>query len=446
MPHVLLFIVVALLMLLVGYLAGRKQDQEGFNIYNRRLGKLGYMVSYAATFIGAGFFIAGTAYAYRFGIGLAWFFIGMVFGVIIFGYFAGWLKKLTAREPMYNLPDFFAWRFGSKAAQVLTIIVLVLLAGDISIQLIGGGKLLSSLGVLSYSQSVVLTAVVVSIYLVLSGFRAVVWTDYVLLSAIIVLTAVLAIFSAHNLQVTPEQQDLFSMPPGTIIGFFLYGLFGPFTMSTYYQRIFAAESPQTARTATWLSALTILIPGLGLFILGMHAKNLFPSIDPDSAFLRLIQLGGSTTSLAGALVLWAALMSTVDTLTFAGSQILNKDLLNKPLTRTNVGMGIVIVLALALIVAFVLPSLNSVFMIFLAGGMTIAPAGFFQWFVPGIRQSSVIASLVAGIALSALYVGCIGLSPNVAAVAFAGSTVFLFAFHLGTGALERLTSRSGGHN
>ena len=149
-------------MLGIGWFAGRKQDDEGYNLYNRKLPTLGYLVSYAATFIGAGFFITGTAYAFRYGLGFAWYFFGMIFGILIFGFFAHHLKIITKDLGLHTLPDYFNWRFGAKAAKVLTIITLLLLVGDISIQLIAGGKLLQSLGVMGYSFSVAITVVVVA--------------------------------------------------------------------------------------------------------------------------------------------------------------------------------------------------------------------------------------------------------------------------------------------
>jgi len=424
-------------MLIVGFFAGRKQDEEGYNIYNRKLPVIGYLVSYAATFIGAGFFITGAAYAYRYGLGLVWFFLGMIFGIIIFGYFAKSLREKTDGLGLHTLPDFFGWRFGLGAAKVLTFITLLLLAGDISIQLIGGGKLLQSLGVVNYTISVGITVVVVALYLIFSGFRAVIWTDYVLMTAMIILTGVLAIFSAKYIQLAPEQLNLFSVPFGTTIGFFLFGLFGPFSISTYYQRVFAAESGKTARKGTWLSSLAIILPGIGLFIIGMTAKNLFPDIDPDVAFLRIIRLGGRSIALVGGLVLWAALMSTVDTLTFAGSQIFCKDLLGKPLSKRNVSVGIVVLLGLGLIISFVLPSVTSVALMFLGGGMAVAPSAFFQWFMKSLKQYSVIVSLLFGIASIIIYAVIRGIDPNIVAVSFFVSTIVLLLVHF-TGKLFSL--------
>lgn len=429
MNPLIFFILVALVMLIVGYFAGRKQDTEGYNLYNRKLPTIGYLVSYAATFIGAGFFITGTGYAYRYGLGLAWFFVGMIFGSIIFGIYVKHLKEKTKDLGLHTLPDFFKYRFGIKAATVLTVITLFLLAGDISIQLIAGGKLLSSLGALGYGASVGITVLVVATYLIFSGFRAVIWTDYILMSAIIFLTAILGVFSAKFLQITPGQLSFFSVPIGTTIGFFLFGLFGPFSISTYYQRVFAADSPKTARNGTWFSSLAILLPGVFMFIIGMAAKNLFPTIDPDLAFLKIIELGGSTISLIGALILWSALMSTVDTLTFAGSQILNKDLLSRELTKRNVSFGVVILLGLALIISFTVPSITSVALIFLGGSMAIAPSAFFQWFMKSLKQYSVISSLISGVVALLVYVVIKGASPTVVAVSFFVSTIVLLSVH-----------------
>jgi len=429
MPSILIFIFVALAMLGVGWFAGRKQDDEGYNLYNRKLPILGYLVSYAATFIGAAFFITGTAYAYLYGLGLAWFFIGMIFGSVIFGYFAKHLREQTKDLRLHTLPDFFNWRFGPVAAKTLTIIALLLLAGDIAIQLIGGGKLLESLGIMNYSFSVAITTFVVAAYLIFSGFRAVIWTDYVLMSAIVILTSILAFFSGKYFNPSPEQLSLFSVPIGTTIGFFLFGVFEPFALSTYFQRVFAAKSEHAAKIGTWLGSLAILLPGIFLFIIGITAKNLFPNIDPDLAFLRIIQLGGRAIAIIGALVLWAALMSTVDTLTFAGSQIFNKDLLNKPLIRSNVGLGIIVLLGLGLIISFAVPSITSVAMIFLGGGMAIAPSAFFQWFIKSLKQYSVVASLISGIIALFIYVFIAGANPNVVAISFFTSTTVLLAVH-----------------
>lgn len=242
-------------------------------MYNRKLSKSGYLVSYAATYMGAGFFIAGTGYAYSYGMGLVWVLIGLVFGSIIFGFFAKWLREKTKDANLYTLPDYVKWRFGPLAAKIVAGITMLILLSDMAVQLVGGGKLLETLGIMSYSSAVILTTVIVSIYLVFSGFRAVVWTDYVLLTAIVVLTGIIALFSAQYFQPTAEQLSLNTLPLGIIIGLFLFGVFEPFAISTYYQRIFASDSPSTARKGTWFGSLAVFPAVIGILIIGIAAKK-----------------------------------------------------------------------------------------------------------------------------------------------------------------------------
>lgn len=88
-----------------------------------------------------------------------------------------------------------------------------------------------------------------------------------LIVAIIVLTGILAVYSGKYFQPTSEQLSLLTVPTGTIIGFFIFGLFGPFSISTYYQRVFASESGKTAKRGTWISSLAILLPIAGLLVI-----------------------------------------------------------------------------------------------------------------------------------------------------------------------------------
>lgn len=436
------FLLLAALTLVVGIRVGRNQDQDGYNLFNRRMRRRTFAVSYAATFIGAGFFITGTAYAYQYGLGLAWFFLGLIFGIFIFGLYSRWLKEKTKNLGLYTLPDVFRWRFGAGAALAVTAITLVLLTGDIAIQLISGAKLLEALGVMPYAYSILITVGVVAAYLLASGFRAVVLTDYLLTGAMIILTAILTGFSGKFFQPAIDQLNVFSVPMGTTIGFFLFGLFGPFAISTYYQRIFAADSPKTAQVGTWLSSVLILLPGAGLFIIGMAAKKLFPGIDPDLAFLKIIQTGGLGITLVGALVLWSALMDTVDTLVFAGSQILNRDLLGKELTKRNVRRGILLLLGVGVVVSFSLPSVTGVALLFLGASMAVAPSAFFLWFMKGLRGTAVVISLVSEIAGLAVYSLMKGITPQGVGVSFAAALLALLLSHTISLLITRLRLRS----
>ncbi len=422
----LLFLVLLIVMLLVGLYSGKSADEEGYQIYNRSLPRLGFVVSYVATFVGAGFFIVGTAYAYRFGNGMLWYAGGLVFGIVIFAFFSKWLKNWQPDKPVYNLPDFFHLRFGQGAGKLTAFISVVLLTGDLAIQLISGGKILQMLDVSPYAVSVTITVIVISCYLLAGGFRAVVWTDYVLAILICIITILISILSFQVRGTTPLVFE--ELPPGNILGFFLFGIFGPFSISTYYQRIFAAKDEKTAKTGTFVSGAVLLGLLLLLVTIGWAAKALLPAIDPDVAFISLLNHFGGWVFTLGALALWAALISTADTLTFAAGQIFVQNILGKPLTRRMTQVSIVVIMILAAVISFLLPSIVSVGMLFLGGGMILAPVGFFQWFLK-LSQMSVVIALSAGVLSLVGYVAVEPIGPNVVVVTFGVTTIVLLVSH-----------------
>lgn len=423
----LLFLVLLGIMLLIGACSGRSSDEEGYQIYNRALPRTGFIVSYVATFVGAGFFIMGTAYAYRFGNGMLWYAAGLVFGIGIFAFFSRWLKTWQQDKAVYNLPDFFHLRFGEIAGKLSALIAAILLTGDLSIQLISGGKILQMLEVSSYGISVSITVVVITCYLLAGGFRAVVWTDYVLATLICVITVLI---SGLSLQVPQDVPSVFdNMPAGNIIGFFLFGIFGPFSISTYYQRVFASKDERTARIGTFISGAILLALLLLLVTIGWAAKRLLPDIDPDVAFVSLLNHFGGLAFTVGALALWAALLSTADTLAFAAGQILVQNILGKRLTRRMTQASIVLIMIFAAVISFLLPSIVSVGMLFLGGGMILAPIGFLQWFMK-LSQLTVVLALSAGVLSLAVYVALRPIGPTVIVLTFGVTSVVLIASHL----------------
>jgi Na+/proline symporter len=422
----ILFIAIIVLMLAIGYLAGRKQTSGGFLLYDRKLPKNGFIASYLATFIGAGFFITGTAYAYVYGIGFLWYLIGTIIGIFIFGFFSKWLKNYSnkSQSKFFNLPDFFQDRFGKVAGKAIALLGFTLLAGDIAVQFIAGGKLIQSLGLASYIYSIIITIIVIGIYLWFSGFRAVIWTDYVLAVLIGIITFILSYVSYQQIAVT-GLTTFVKVPLMIIISFFLFGLFNPYGISTYYQRIFAAKDENTVKKGTWISGVILLIAISLILVIGLSARSLFPNIDPDLAFISLIfKFGGIILSL-GAVLLWAALMSTADTMTFAASQILFRNVLNRELTIKNTRIGILVILLLGLLISIFLPSVVKVSILFLGGGMIIAPIVFFQWFTRFSEKAVVLAIIISVLAI-VIFTLIMGLTPVIVMVALTSTISVLF--------------------
>ncbi|MCF7901721.1 hypothetical protein K9L67_05870 [Candidatus Woesearchaeota archaeon] len=417
----ILFIVLLLVMLIVGYFAGRKKDsEEDFQIYGRKLSKLGFITSYVATFIGAGFFIVGSAYAYEFGTGVLWWAAGLLLGVFVFGFFSFWLRNYSDKKDFYNLPDFIRHKFGDGAAKAVAIISLFALVGDLTIQLVSGGKILDVLGIAPYNVAVLITVFVIAIYLLSSGFRAVIWTDFILAILIAILTFTLSYISVGTLASTGIDFDY--VPIGTILGFFIFGVFAPFSLTPYFQRIFASKDANTAKHSTWMSGLILFALVILLVGIGYAAKFYFPNIDSDLAFVSLLSNFGGLVLGIGALLIWMSLMSSADTYTFAGAQIATKDIFGRTINRANIRWGIVIVLVFAVILSFLIPSLVQVSLLFAACSMILGPITFFQWFMR-FGQKTVVSATIIGVIVLIVYSIFVGIIPTLVAVTFIVSSL-----------------------
>jgi len=424
-------------MLVVGYLSGRNQTEEGFQLYDRKLPKKGFIASYVATFMGAGFFITGTAYAYLYGIGFLWYGVGTIIGIFIFGFFSKWLKQYSnkAKAKFFNLPDFFQDRFGKTAAKVIAILGFTLLAGDIAVQFIAGGKLIQLLGIAPYIYSILITIVIIGIYLWFSGFRAVIWTDFILAVLIGIIIFILSFISFQQISTTGPITFI-KIPLTIIISFFLFGLFNPYGISTYYQRIFAAKGESEVKKGTWISGGIILIAIILQLVIGVFARSIFPTIDPDLAFMSILFKFGGLLLTLGALLLWTALMSTADTMTFAASQILFKNIFNRELTIKNIRFGITLILIFGLIISIFLPSVVKVSILFLGGGMIIAPIVFFQWFIKFSERAVILAIIIAVLAII-IFTLVVGITPIIVIVSL-GSTITVLFITKGLEALFKL--------
>ena len=431
-----LFLLLLVLMLAVGIFSGRSSDEEGFQIYNRSLPRAGFVVSYVATFVGAGFFVMGTAYAYRFGHGMLWYAAGLVLGIVIFASFSRWLKEWQQDSNCYNLPDFFRIRFGSLSGKASAALTVTLLVGDLAIQLISGGKILEILGISSYPTAICITVTVISVYLLAGGFRAVVWTDFVLATLICGVTVFISIISFKSHQSVDLSFD--RMPVSNIIGFFLFGIFGPFSISTYYQRVFASKDRETAISGTLISGAILFFLLILIVRVGFGAKASLPGIDPDIAFVSLLEHSGGWFFTGGALALWAALMSTADTLSFAAGQILVQNIFGRKLTRRSTQISIIIIMLLGALTSFALPSIVSVGMLFLGGGMILAPIGFFQWIL-NIQEFDVSAAILAGLCSIIIFLAISPISPTIVVVTFGATTITLLSSYC----LSRLKHRTG---
>ncbi len=147
---------------------------------SRKLGVFPLAMTTAATYISASSFIGGPGVAYS--RGLSWVFLAAVqypVSLLMMGMLGRQLQQLGEQQQLYDLPDYIQLRYRSRHYSMFcaALIGVVLLLG-LMVALMGGSRLLQgAISSLRYRQALLIFTAALSIYTMLGGFRAVVWTD-----------------------------------------------------------------------------------------------------------------------------------------------------------------------------------------------------------------------------------------------------------------------------
>ena len=181
-------------------------------------------------------------------------------------------------------------------------------------------------------------------YCSLGGLRAVVLSDIVqfvvmFVAVIIVVLVSVNKFGGSSFLYSNLPESYFS-PKGTrhtsdiLYGF--YSNFVNYSMSCFYQRCLAAESPNVAYKGVLLSTLFWFIFDICTTVGGMYAKAAMPDLDPVDAYLvyavEILPIGFKGIFLAGIV---ATVLSTLDAFTFVTGNIISYDLMPEKWRESN---------------------------------------------------------------------------------------------------------------
>ena len=320
---------------LVGFLARRRSrpGQEDFFLAGRSLGPVLLLLTLAATNFSA-FTVFGFAGAgYR--IGYAYFPImafGTGFMALTFLFVGIPIWRAGRRLGAVSPPELIWHRFRNKPLRIAYLSVMVLFTVPyLAIQPMGAGYALNGLLGIPYELGAVLVTVVVVGYVLLGGFRGVVWTDA--LQGVLMLAAMVVIFLAvskalggydhANKVVFGRNPRLFIRPGGgaqlTVLVWFsymaLWFLCDPM-FPQLFQRFLAAKNAKSLRFS---AVVYPLLTGVLFFLpiaTGVMGRAVFPKLygtETDKILPKLV--GELLPGWLGALAIAAgltALMSTMD--------------------------------------------------------------------------------------------------------------------------------------
>ncbi|WP_340677639.1 sodium:solute symporter family protein [Paraglaciecola sp.] len=272
-----------------------------------------------ATMVGTGSSMGAVGFAYTNGWAGMIYGLGGASGILL-------LAKLFApvREHQFmTMSEEVSFYVGAHPLVKNTIAVFIFIAsiGWLGAHILGGGMYLAWLTGLSPFTAKLIIALGFSIYVVIGGYIAVVWTDSIQAIVLFVgffLMAGVALYQADGLsEITSAQpvlnQSFLSLDKiGALHGLSLFFavLVGVLVAPSFRQRIYSGKHVKSIRQSFYLSGGLYLLFAIVPAIIGMAAYKLNPNLDNSSFSFPYMAFELLPFSLA-ALVIVAGLSATI---------------------------------------------------------------------------------------------------------------------------------------
>jgi len=408
-----LFIVIYFVIVLaVGWFAGKRETKEEYLIAGRNLKFLQATTTIFSSKIGAGILLTYTSLVYLYGLGALWYFIGAIFGYFVFYFFAKKIKKLSDEKQYYTLPDFFFDQKGKLTGYLVSIVVFLSMFGWAIVNFTGGAKVISEYSALSFELSIILMGLVILTYLLIGGFKAVVKTDVIQTIGILLLfVLMLFLLFTSGSSLTSADFNLFSIPVGQIINFFLAGLLFPLASAELWQRVYAIKDEKNLKKSLIFASSLYFIIGVVLLLIGLVIRTKLVGLDADTSlivgFSNLLPAGLAGLAI---IVFYSAIMSSADTYLFTSNASLTQDILQKSgsikkeslLKVMKVSMALLMVLGV--ILSLIIRDIVDTTFFFVALMMSLGFIILVIWIKPKINKYAInfaiLFSLVGVVALA----------------------------------------------
>lgn len=346
----------AAVMLLIGYLAGRRQPDVGSSVSSyflagKSLGIVALFFTLYATQYSGNTVVGYAPTAYR--QGFPWWQSVMFFTFIVAVYllFAPRLYVISKERNFVTPVDWIRHRFDSTPVSLLALLLMMWGLGNFLLeQLVAMGQGVAGLtgNTIPYQVGVVAFVVVMLAYAWMGGMKAVAFTDVMQGIALLLGIAVLVAgglylvggdLSATTQYLLDNEPEKAAVPPLEIsvswLSLVLVVGFGAAVYPHAIQRIYSAESERTLkRSLGFMALMPPLTAGL-VFVVGIIGIGLFPNLS-ESESEQLVgmianEVAGINLLFFVAMILLfggvvAAIVSTADSALLSFASMISKDL------------------------------------------------------------------------------------------------------------------------
>ena len=405
-------------MLYIGYHSMKTvKTDEDFVLAGRNVGNIYIILSLFASFTGLSGLFGTPQYVYEYGIAGWWWWATFPIGVFIMGMT---MAKLLRRRMHVTLPDVVDVNHSSKAVRVAASLVtvwnyLAWTAGQVA----GIVLVITTFTDLNGTAAVIVAYIIIVLFTLLGGFRAVVYTDslqavlFLVVLGLVIPAVLLLHYDVPEALAQTTSIDGFyklfgSVPAGTMITWWLLAPAG-FIDNMALQRVFAAKDEKSAKGNITAAFLLMIIFGLILMFIGIMARFILPAgSDPASAMLNLSQLVLPKGMLGLLVAAFAGVaVSTASSTLLVCSSTLEQDVYSvlrntgkeKPASSLLVNLLFVVLVGLiALVLALKVPSVTQILMygysVYVPGLLLPVIAGSFHW---KLSDRAMLLTIVSGV-------------------------------------------------
>ncbi|ALS97184.1 sodium:solute symporter family protein [Lacimicrobium alkaliphilum] len=426
---IIAFVIYMLAMIGLGWFVSRhNKGGEDFLLGGRSLPLLLTMGTTVATMVGTGSSMGAVGFAYENGWGGTLYGLGGAVGILLLAWIFAPMRKLR----FMTMSEEISYYVGANVLikNLIAVIIFVACIGWLGAHIIGGGMYLAWLTGMDIQWAKVLLAASFTIYVVIGGYTAVVWTDSI--QALILFTGfiLMAIFSViavggwdAMLAAQPAENiswlaiDKLGTLPALSLSLAI--LVGILATPSFRQRIYSGSTVSSIRRSFVLSGLLYLGFSVIPAIIGMTAYASGGALENASfAFphmaLNVLPLGlGLLIIIAGI----SATLSSASSDAIAGVSVVLRDIYamatgNMPqavnvvlLSRVALLITIGIALGFALTSNDIITYITRMISILMAG---LCVTGLLGRFWPRYNWQGALATLVAGSATAI----AVSLSPD----------------------------------